>query len=133
MSTTRLLNSIEIRLRESLYSTADLRRWVRRLYQMEDQSLHVQDWFRVRRNLLAVMDTLARVAPSENIHLEALQTFEDHKLDVDKVKALRGRVSDCPPVLIDDVARVVDGNHRVAAARLDGLVTIQAVRVKIPP
>ena len=126
---TRLLNAVHQRIPNGLYTTSDLRLWFRRLGELQGdlQDMEPQTW--AYRLLLDVMDALSRGAPSAPVRLDRLQGFGSEGMRDEKVAALRGHVPDSPPVLVTDGWEVVDGRHRVTAARQDGLRTIEAVRV----
>ena len=76
-SDTKLLNAISQRMPEGLYSTTDLRRWLKRLCEIQDRgSSDWQPWVMVQRLLLDVMDALSRRAPRCSVRLDHLQEFE---------------------------------------------------------
>ena len=79
---------------EGLYSTTDLRRWLKRLCEIQDRG--PSDWqpsVMVQRLLLDVMDALSRRAPRCSVRLDHLQEFEQEGMRDEKVEALRGHVA----------------------------------------
>ena len=129
----RLFTSVQQRLGAGLYEYRDLLRWFRRLDGILGQEvLDPRSWGEAQGLLVDVMRAFDGVKESQRVRLDTLSMgAEPDDLDAERILKYRAILDDLPPILINPQRVILDGRHRVTAARAEGRGYISAVIVPL--
>ena len=125
----RLLNSIRERMQDDLFNNRDLMRWFRRLDEVcgtgnVDQAVEA---YKLR---IDVMRAISARFPGDSMPLAAVKDFKQDGMDWEHVQKLTDAHSYGNPILIEADGTLVDGRHRVTAARGNGVPRLSAITMR---
>ena len=126
----RLLNSIRERMPNGLFNDRDLIRWFRRLDEVCEAG-DIDQAVEAYKLRIDVMRAISANFPGYSMPLAAVKDFDQEGMDWEHVQKLSDAHSYGNPILIEADGTLIDGRHRVASAKGNGVPRLLAITMRV--